>query len=195
MKKIFLIFIMFLFSLCGAYTFNEDFNTSDTRHYYIKDKNSPIWQYPHKIKVYVEDKNNKKGLVETACDIWAANTHKMINFYFTDDKNSADVIYTFVDSLPDNQAGVTMYSKIETVGGKNYLSLVNVNIALKQSNGFYFSDNSLLSTLIHETGHVIGINYHSKSIDDVMYSTDETHRRATISKRDVNTLKMIYYSK
>ena len=69
-----------------------------------------------------------------------------------------------------------------------------IKISLCDVNGNFYNDDELLSIILHEIGHALGIGGHSRNLNDVMYYSTNNYKNGEISKKDVNTVVKIYHN-
>ncbi len=149
------------------------------------------WQYPNRLKIYIHEYSGQEYLFEEAFSIWNAAVSEL-GFSYVDSPEKADIQCYFIQGFGDSKAGVTQYSR-RIINGKMYIvSPVVVKIAKQDSRGRAFTENELLSIILHELGHAFGISGHSKNKNDIMYFSTETYQNTNISNRDINTLSEIY---
>ncbi len=55
----------------------------------------------------------------------------------------------------------------------------------------YMDENEVYHTILHETGHALGLSGHSPDENDIMY-TPHQYGVTKVSKRDINTLEWLY---
>lgn len=149
------------------------------------------WQYPNRLKIYIYEYTGNEYLFEEAFSIWN-DAVSDLGFSFVDSPEKADIECYFVNGFSGNHVGLTSFRK-RIINGKSYfVPPVSVKIAQQDSSGRKFTENELLSIILHELGHAFGISGHSKNKNDIMYYSTETYQNTNISDRDVNTLKEIY---
>lgn len=157
---------------------------------YLDDINfTTKWQNPRYIKVYVKGRTGKENILKKAFTIWD-NCQRNVNFALVNNEKQADIVCYFVDHISDTAAGRT-YSTYNPVTG--YFINAKIKIArFKPGTQSYYNDDFLLSTMLHEIGHAIGIQGHSKNQYDVMYYSTDSYQHKTLSQRDINTIKQLY---
>ena len=81
------------------------------------------------------------------------------------------------------------------------LKKMTIVLYAKDPLGNFFSDKELYNTILHETGHALGIMGHSYSSEDLMYMSAENNNsfyapyRSSfqyLSSKDINTIKLLY---
>ena len=164
---------------------------------YISDlKTTARWENPENIKVYIKGETGLEYLFENGFNIWK-NSVSGLYFNYVENPNEADIICYFVDHFPDQKAGVTYYNGGTKAYSNNpkvkYINRpVKIEISKKSLYTRPMTNDELLSVIIHEIGHALGIRGHSKNKNDIMYYNTETYQNTTLSDRDINTLYEIY---
>ncbi|MBR6163202.1 matrixin family metalloprotease [bacterium] len=157
------------------------------------------WQNPNNIKVYIEPAKGKEILFRRAFQTWDSRL-MMIHFAFQTKREGADIICSYVEFIKKNVAGLTSFKggfmKNTQTGDIYFKPPVTIDIATQDTNSNRpYTDNELLSIILHEVGHAIGILEHTKNKNDIMYYSTETYKNSQISNRDANTIKAIYSKK
>ena len=131
----------------------------------------------------------------------------LISFKFINNADKADIIVKFkklpASSCKENGCKYVVAHTTPTIKG-DILKNMTITLYDKASNGSFFSDKELYNTILHETGHALGIMGHSYSTDDLMYMSSELNSSQNklfikyrsdfqyISLQDVSTLKLLY---
>lgn len=161
---------------------------------YINDIGKGVrWENYSNIKIYIENEPNLDYLYEQAFDTWG-NAIPYFGFTYVNNKEEADIICSFVDEFFDTKAGVTKYANnLKIINGKRYFNRpVYIEVSKATIQKRQFTNDEILSTMIHEVGHALGITGHSKNINDVMYFSTDSYQNSSISQRDINTIDEIY---
>ena len=174
-----------------------DFKLPDdsNKHYmpYIIMENTDIKRWDKaNLNVYIQE-TQSKSIVEKAFQTWEDKSDGIVKFSFIPTKELADITVTFIDKMPviKNEYGDIKGSANVKYSEKN-ITHADIIIQDKDSKTKEdFSPDRIYVTALHEIGHAIGINTHSDDVRDIMswYLTDEN---PTISKSDINTLKILY---
>ncbi len=154
------------------------------------------WQNPNNIKVYIEHSKGKEILFRRAFQTWDSRLN-MVHFSFLIKPDDADIICSYVDFIRKDVAGLTEFPNNflkNTQTGQIYFNPpVTIKIATQDTAiNRPYTDNELLSIILHEVGHAIGILDHTKNKNDIMYYSTETYKNSQISNRDANTIKALY---
>ncbi|MBO6087880.1 matrixin family metalloprotease [bacterium] len=133
---------------------------------------------------------------------WQSSTG-FLKFAETTDKSNADIIYE-INKLPDNvcEGNACRFVLGFTTSDYKGKILNNMKVILydKDPFGRYFPDKDLFNTVLHETGHALGIMGHSYNEDDIMYMSAEQENIYTahrsyfqyLSSNDINTITLLY---
>ena len=151
------------------------------------------WRDYKNIKIYIEREENLDYLYEKAFDIWA-NAIPYFGITYVNNKEEADIRCSFVDEFFDTKVGVTKYKGgMKVSNGKMYLNPpVLIEISRTTINNRQITEDEILSTIIHEAGHALGIIGHSKNRNDIMFFSTATYQGTSLSQRDINTIDEIY---
>lgn len=135
----------------------------------------------------------KKSFLE-----WQSKTNGFLTFAPVANKEEAQIVFSFLDV--DNSKLCTDGNCEYSVGNtiplveNNKLKSMDVKINVKNNLQQYFSPDEISTVMVHEIGHALGIWGHSDGINDIMYySADQNYgSQKEISRRDLNTLKLLY---
>ncbi len=167
-------------------------DSSDWGDYYNELKQTAKWKNPRQLKVRIEGKIGKENIFKQAFQLWD-NTVGEISFIYVSSAQDANITCKFIDSFPDNKAGVTHINYVQDADGKTYLNKADIEIALHiLGHTGVMPDANILAVTLHEIGHALGIVDHSANKNDIMYPSTATFKTTNISRRDINTVKKIY---
>lgn len=161
---------------------------------YIITENSVVRRWDKDIiSVYIPPQSQSKSIVEKAFESWSEKSDGFVNFNFVPTPDLADINVSIVDKLPiiNTEGGVIRGSNSVKYQDKN---IVHADIIIQDSDyrtKEYFTPDTIYAIALHEIGHAIGLNTHSESPKDIMFFQLSSENRS-ISKADVNTLKMLY---
>lgn len=163
---------------------------------YISDLNMTArWEHPDNIKIYIQGETGLEYLFENGFNIWK-NSVSGLYFNYVQNEQDADIICYFVDHFPDQKIGLTRYKgeiKFSLQDKKIYLTKpVTIEISKKSLYNRPMTNDELLSVIIHEIGHALGIHGHSKNKNDLMFPDASNYQNCSLSDRDINTLYEIY---
>lgn len=130
---------------------------------------------------------------------WQSVTDGLVRFAPVNNKNDAQIIFTFIDvdnsQCKDSNCEYSVGNTVP-VTEDNILKYMDVKINIKNNLGKFFSPAEIYTVMIHEIGHSLGIWGHSDNLNDIMfYSADQKYSIEgvkSISKRDLNTLRLLY---
>lgn len=142
------------------------------------------------LKVYVTPSKYKEydKFVWDAFDDWSKFSRGVVFFEKVEDESSADIIVkwgeTFEDDLDDDLYGCA----IPEIEGNNLLKYT-IYLLSKDYEGKIILPNSLYTNALHQIGHSLGINVHSKNPSDLMYTYGNY---GELTRRDISTLNLLY---
>lgn len=146
------------------------------------------WQFPKKIKTYIPQNNKRTVMMEHAFREWSKVTNDEIIFRYVQSKNTADIIVEFVEVVPnaEREIGLTRYS----YSSRGTLRKATIYIAEKTASGRKLGNDSVYTVMLHEIGHAIGIEEHSKDPYSIMYAIENDVQE--ILDSDIKTVEKIY---
>lgn len=128
---------------------------------------------------------------------WQAATNGVITFKETPGNKNANICVNFMDdiSLKDtyepNKVG-----KVIPVIYKEQLKKMDICLRKVNPKRQSYNKDQFYTVALHEIGHALGLGGHSADSNDIMYYTgdyiDETTIKKDITKRDMNTLNLLY---
>ena len=177
MKKIFVVF-------CLVLTFLATFNPMS---FAARETTGKVWQFPKKIKTYIQPNHQRTAMMRRAFAEWTRKTNGRIVFKFVSSKATSDIDVQFVNIIPnaDREIGLTR-SRFRS----NKLLHATVYIAEKTVEGKQLNNDAVYTVMLHEIGHAIGITEHSSDPLSIMFPYEDD--RQEILKGDLKDLSEIY---
>ena len=186
-----------------APSFNEDDNSTD----YISAvcvQGLYQWQ-PAKlpIKVCITPGNGVPGyrasfpgFVRNALDTWCAASGGKLSWKEVKTASAADVNVRWTDQVTQRsngtEAGETnAYTRLDTSTGRGIIYGAKMTLLAELPNK-QFTDTEMDKTILHETGHALGLQGHSPVRTDIMYYSINPDQQPALTERDEATMAHLY---
>ena len=166
-----------------------------------------IEKFPLKIKLVNETKKDLPEYFEEeitkALNQWQ-NSVSFLSFVYVKHERDANIVIKVSDIPKDicTDSSNCMYTVAFTtpIYQSNNLKKMIITLYTTNPSGYYVSSSELYNTVLHETGHALGIMGHSYNSDDLMHMSYDGNNRYTkhrstfqyLSSRDINTIKLLY---
>lgn len=168
-----------LFILAGT-VFAVEVKTADVK------TTGPHWQ-KSQITVYVPENSKYTNTVKQAFNTWQTKTMGKLSFRYVP-KSPADIEVIFCEDINSPESPIASYNiKIE---GQNEITKGELQLATKGKTITKYSNTYVYTTLLHETGHILGLTHNSRKPSSIRYP--EIHEGQTILKLDVMDLYYTY---
>ena len=134
---------------------------------------------------------------------WQRESDDFITFKQVNNEVGAKIVIKFngnaqnLDTEPNEayEAGVTK----PVIEKERYLKQMKINVLNKTHNNEFFTKEQIKTLLTHEIGHALGLCGHTKDNSTIMYySLDNDYDLyqnridTSLTKKDINTLKLLY---
>lgn len=174
----------------GDYKLPDEDDTNYMPYIIMENKDLKRWE-KDLLNVYIQP-SNSTSIIETAFKAWEEKSG-IVKFNFVPTSSDSDISVSFVEKLPLINYEGGFIDGLATVKYAND-TISHADISIKEKNQKtkeVYSPDKIYATALHTIGHAIGLNTHSENPKDIMY-WELTDTNKTISKGDINTLKMLY---
>jgi tetratricopeptide (TPR) repeat protein len=157
------------------------------------------------VKVYIENAVNVEGyqtyyyyMAQSAVATWIkASEQNTLSATFVNNPEDANITIRFVPQIANGTSNNTYLIGLATPKIQGYtMNTCDVQIRAANLTGASYSQTEIFSTILHELGHAFGLWGHSTKVSDIMYDNDSGKSPNVykgLSRRDVNTLKILYW--
>lgn len=161
------------------------------------------------LKVYIDRTSTAPGYqqsysvdVAKAFAAWKSSSGGVVNFVFINDKNSADLIVKWTDRVAKQDKSHNQAWAITKIGNPTEIIFATKHpLQTDQS----LTNNTMYMIALHEIGHSVGMWWHSRDPNDIMYADFivassgvkgsrivVNKNKGSLSSRDVANLKALY---
>lgn len=149
------------------------------------------------LKVYFDASGAKSSYVEAvkgAFSTWSSSLAGIISYKTLKEKENADIIVKFTPTISVDKNNTGFVAGLASPNTRNnQLNFVDLKFTTHKPNNMPVSEIELYNVALHEIGHALGIWGHSEKDTDIMYpKANSVTAKAQLSKRDVNTVKLLY---
>lgn len=157
------------------------------------------------IKVFVRKNIQLPGfyeqfdqMVQDALNQWCKATDNVVKYKLVNDKESANVVFDYTERReqvsPEHDPGIAGNAENRVRFDDHSIDFSNITVLVKDTPGApsYQKPYMITKILLHEIGHALGLHGHSPNPEDVMFSAATPAPFATLSKRDINTIRVVY---
>jgi tetratricopeptide (TPR) repeat protein len=152
----------------------------------------------HLLTVFLDTGEGLKGwnpnnlqLAKQNLKKWEQASNQRFQFQVVSDPNLADVRFKWVEAAFQYKDGPATGLSVPEYVGTNLVKN-DIVICLYDDQKKLLSQDEIDSTILHELGHMLGVQGHSPNWTDVMGAASVTN---IISERDIATLNRVYASK
>lgn len=134
--------------------------------------------------------------VPEAMDVWKKALGGQLSYRMVNQPNEADILVGWVNGI-DKHGFIKDENLIYTAGttlpsiANGQLKTMRIQVATLDIERKPQNRNAVLSTMIHEMGHALGLLGHSRTPGDMMYPETEG-TLFSLSQRDLNTIRKLY---
>lgn len=142
------------------------------------------------LSVCIVGNNPRNPMMKKAFNEWQTKTNGAVKFYYTNNRNNANIMVTFVQKLNKNEIGRNKIGVAHRQARRNSLLFVHIEIAAQGQNfNKVLSDKDVYAAMLHEIGHALGLE-HNPDKNSIMYYS--TTGRSELSEKDIKNLKALY---
>ena len=161
------------------------------------------------LKVYIERNTNSTYAVDVAKAFskWQTASRGLVNFVIVNNKNQADIQVSWVNKMKkeDSAGQASGHSYVWGVTKLGYPTKIILATKHPLNDSQKLSDNTIYMISLHEIGHSLGLWWHTKDPQDIMYpnfvvpsTTSNGSRMITnqntgnLTSRDLQNLVALY---
>jgi predicted Zn-dependent protease len=136
------------------------------------------------------------GMIRHAFDTWNGASGTKLPWTQVNSEADADVKIYFTDHVKNiatgTEAGETnAYTQLNRLTNQGFIYGAKMTL-LSQLPERGFSDFEMNKTILHETGHALGLQGHSPNRDDIMYYSINPQQQGVLTARDEATMAHLY---
>ncbi len=142
------------------------------------------------IRVWIQPGSKYTETVAKAFNEWQYVSKNKIRFISTKSESQAQILVYFQESMNLSDKNAVGYTYYAGCRGDYFVGSSKIYLQTRIK-GQIVSQKNLYGVALHEIGHALGIQGHSKNNNDIMFPTTNIIGVHT-SRRDVNTIMHIY---
>lgn len=155
------------------------------------------------LRVYIGDGSRVYGyrpqyrqIMIDSFNEWSRASGGLISWRPVSSPSAADIVTGWTSDVTARSGGIeagnTMtWTEVDRRTGNG--TIRNAKISILTAMGRHaFSDEEMRKTSLHEVGHSLGLEGHSRTRSDIMYAAVNPAQTPYLKDRDVNTLKHLY---
>jgi hypothetical protein len=137
-------------------------------------------------------------MVRDALNQWCKATDNVVKYKFVNDKESANVVFDYTERRDqvsrEHEPNLEGTAENRTRMEDHSIDSSDITVLVKDAPGAssFKKPYMIKKLLLHEIGHALGLHGHSPNPEDVMFSATTPAPFATLSKRDINTIRRVY---
>lgn len=155
------------------------------------------------LRVYIGDGDNVsayrpqyKQLMRDAFNAWMEAANGKLSWQEVSDPRQADIVTTWSDDISIRngqlEAGrTTAITELDRRTRQRYLRAAEIRI-LTRIGRKIFTEDDIRKTTLHEVGHALGLQGHSRTSSDIMYASLSRSQVPYLQDRDATTIKRLY---
>jgi predicted Zn-dependent protease len=137
-------------------------------------------------------------MVRDALNQWCRATDNIVKYKFVEDKETANLLFDYTERReqvsrehdPNLEGTADNRTRMKDLS----IDWSNITVLVKDVPGAaaFKKPYQIKKLLLHEIGHALGLHGHSPNPEDVMFPAATPATFTTLSKRDVNTIRVVY---
>ncbi|HEY9790304.1 MAG TPA: matrixin family metalloprotease [Candidatus Obscuribacterales bacterium] len=136
------------------------------------------------------------GMVRHAFSTWAAASGDKLSWKEVKSPSEADVNVGWTDQVTQRATGTeagetNAYTQLNKATGQGIIYGAKMSL-LTELPEKQFTDNDMAKTILHETGHALGLQGHSPVRTDIMYYAINADQQPALTSRDEATMAHLY---
>jgi predicted Zn-dependent protease len=137
-----------------------------------------------------------RQMMAQAFNDWQSSTNGLVSWRQVSNPMQADIVALWTADVQARSGGVEAGNTESLTSMDPYTRNGQIEAAkitiLTGMGGRPFSDTEMRKTTLHEVGHSLGLEGHSRTRTDIMYPAVNATQTPYLQSRDVNTLARLY---